>query len=99
MSFNSITSFQELSERDFEKGSQEEQLLELRRQNEALEGTLDFLEAEKIRLQDKLEKMMAAGKFPSEFSSFCTFCVAYFIFGFLIITQFSVVSVTHSADL
>uniref|UniRef100_A0A3Q2Y5U9 Centrosomal protein 135 n=1 Tax=Hippocampus comes TaxID=109280 RepID=A0A3Q2Y5U9_HIPCM len=52
----------ELSERDFEKGSQEEQLLELRRQNEALEGTLDFLEAEKIRLQDKVEKMMAADK-------------------------------------
>ncbi|XP_077389279.1 centrosomal protein of 135 kDa-like isoform X2 [Festucalex cinctus] len=51
-----------LSERDFEKGSLEEQLLELRRQNETLEGTLEFLEAEKIRLQDKVEKMMSADK-------------------------------------
>ncbi|XP_077439178.1 centrosomal protein of 135 kDa-like [Vanacampus margaritifer] len=51
-----------LYERDFEKGSLEEQLLELRRQNETLEGTLEFLEAEKIRLQDKVEKMMSADK-------------------------------------
>ncbi|XP_061635575.1 centrosomal protein of 135 kDa [Phyllopteryx taeniolatus] len=52
----------ELSERDFDKGSFEEQLLELRRQNEKLEGTLEVLEAEKSRLQDKVEKMMSADK-------------------------------------
>ncbi|XP_061680404.1 centrosomal protein of 135 kDa-like isoform X2 [Syngnathoides biaculeatus] len=52
----------ELSERDFDKGSFEEQLLELRRQNEKLEGTLQVLELEKSRLQEKVEKMMSADK-------------------------------------
>ncbi|KAM9797567.1 centrosomal protein of 135 kDa isoform 1-T1 [Syngnathus typhle] len=52
----------ELSERDCEKASLEDQLMELQRQKETLEGTLDILEAESVRLQDKMDKMMAADK-------------------------------------
>ncbi len=36
--------------------------MELKEQNEKMEGLVNFLEEEKIRLQDKMEKMMAAGK-------------------------------------
>lgn len=36
--------------------------MELGEQNEKMEGLVNFLEDEKIRLQDKMEKMTAAGK-------------------------------------
>lgn len=38
--------------------------MELKEQNEKMEGLVNFLEEEKIRLQEKMEKMMAAGKQP-----------------------------------
>lgn len=37
--------------------------MELKEQSERLEGLVNYLEEEKIRLQDKIEKMMAAGRF------------------------------------
>ena len=36
--------------------------MELKEQNEKMEGLVNFLEEEKIRLQDKMEKMMAVGE-------------------------------------
>lgn len=36
--------------------------MELKEQNEKMEGLVNFLEDEKNRLQDKVEKMMAAGE-------------------------------------
>lgn len=55
---------QERSEGDFEKDHLRDQLVELKEQNEKMEGLVNFLEEEKIRLQEKMEKMMAAGKQP-----------------------------------
>ncbi|XP_068581534.1 centrosomal protein of 135 kDa [Cebidichthys violaceus] len=52
----------ERSEGDFEKGRLEEQLLDLKEQNEKMEGLVNLLEEEKLRLQDKMEKTMAADK-------------------------------------
>ncbi|CAK6956095.1 LOW QUALITY PROTEIN: centrosomal protein of 135 kDa [Scomber scombrus] len=52
----------EQSENDFEKDRLRDQLAELKEQNEKMEGLVNFLEEEKIRLQDKLEKTMAADK-------------------------------------
>uniref|UniRef100_A0A4W6CK52 Centrosomal protein 135 n=1 Tax=Lates calcarifer TaxID=8187 RepID=A0A4W6CK52_LATCA len=52
----------EQSEGDFEKDRLRDQLVELKEQNEKMEGLVNFLEEEKIRLQDKVEKMMAAGE-------------------------------------
>nr|XP_020459149.1 centrosomal protein of 135 kDa isoform X2 [Monopterus albus] len=50
------------SEGDFEKDRLSDQLVELKEQTEKMEGLVNFLEGEKIRLQDKVEKMMAADK-------------------------------------
>ncbi|XP_061895396.1 centrosomal protein of 135 kDa-like isoform X3 [Entelurus aequoreus] len=50
----------EHSERVFETSSLADQLVELRGQNEKLEAKVDFIETEKVRLQDKVEKMMSA---------------------------------------
>nr|XP_061834127.1 centrosomal protein of 135 kDa-like isoform X1 [Nerophis lumbriciformis]XP_061834128.1 centrosomal protein of 135 kDa-like isoform X1 [Nerophis lumbriciformis] len=50
----------EHSERMFETSSLADQLVELRGQNEKLEAKVDFIETEKVRLQDKVEKMMSA---------------------------------------
>lgn len=36
--------------------------MELKEQNVKMEGLVNFLEKEKSRLQDKMEKLMAAGK-------------------------------------
>ncbi|KAL7397610.1 hypothetical protein ABVT39_024981 [Epinephelus coioides] len=52
----------EQSEGDFEKDRLRDQLVEFKEQNEKMEGLVNFLEEEKIRLQDKIEKMMAADK-------------------------------------
>ncbi|XP_004557212.3 centrosomal protein of 135 kDa isoform X1 [Maylandia zebra] len=52
----------EQSESDFEKDRLRDQLVELKEQNEKMEGLVNFLEDEKNRLQDKVEKMMAADK-------------------------------------
>ncbi|XP_070688604.1 centrosomal protein of 135 kDa isoform X2 [Pempheris klunzingeri] len=52
----------EQSEGDYEKDRLRDQLVELKEQNEKMEGLVNFLEEEKIRLQDKMEKMMAADK-------------------------------------
>uniref|UniRef100_A0A8C9YGI1 Centrosomal protein 135 n=1 Tax=Sander lucioperca TaxID=283035 RepID=A0A8C9YGI1_SANLU len=54
------------SEGDFEKDRLRDQLVELKEQNEKMEGLVNFLEEEKIRLQDKMEKMMAAGNLVLE---------------------------------
>ncbi|XP_041647800.1 centrosomal protein of 135 kDa [Cheilinus undulatus] len=50
------------SEGDFEKDRLRDELSELKVQNEKMEGLVNFLEEEKIRLRDKMEKMMAADK-------------------------------------
>lgn len=55
---------QEQSEGDFEKDRLRDQLVELKEQNEKMEGLVNFLEEEKIRLQEKMEKMTAAGEQP-----------------------------------
>ncbi|XP_054459052.1 centrosomal protein of 135 kDa isoform X2 [Anoplopoma fimbria] len=52
----------EQSEGDFEKDRLRDQMVELKEQNEKMEGLLNFLEEEKLRLQDKMEKTMAADK-------------------------------------
>ncbi|XP_029905764.1 centrosomal protein of 135 kDa isoform X2 [Myripristis murdjan] len=52
----------EQSEGDYEKNRLRDQLVELKEQNEKMEGLLNFLEEEKSRLQDKMEKLMAADK-------------------------------------
>ncbi|KAL3047427.1 hypothetical protein OYC64_021607 [Pagothenia borchgrevinki] len=52
----------EQSEGDFEKDRLRDQLVELKEQNEKMEGLVNFLEEEKIRLQDKMERMMAADR-------------------------------------
>lgn len=54
--------FQEQSGGDVEKDHLRDQLLEVKEHNEKMEGLLNFLEQEKIRLHEKIEKMMAAGK-------------------------------------
>uniref|UniRef100_A0A8D3D557 Centrosomal protein of 135 kDa n=1 Tax=Scophthalmus maximus TaxID=52904 RepID=A0A8D3D557_SCOMX len=50
------------SEGDFEKDRLRDQLVELKGQNEKMEGLVNFLEEEKIRLQDKVENIMSADK-------------------------------------
>lgn len=57
------SSVQEQSEGNFERDCLRDQLMELKEQSERLEGLVNYLEEEKIRLQDKIEKMMAAGRF------------------------------------
>ncbi|MEQ2219317.1 hypothetical protein XENOCAPTIV_015962, partial [Xenoophorus captivus] len=52
----------EQSEGEYERDSLRDQLVELKEQNEKMEGLVNFLEDEKTRLQDKVEKMMAADK-------------------------------------
>ncbi|XP_038136646.1 centrosomal protein of 135 kDa isoform X1 [Cyprinodon tularosa] len=52
----------ELSEGEFERDRLRDQLMELKEQNMKMEGLVNFLEDEKTRLQDKVEKMMAADK-------------------------------------
>ncbi|KAM4738802.1 centrosomal protein of 135 kDa isoform 2-T2 [Anableps anableps] len=52
----------EQSEGEFERDRLRDQLVELKEQNEKMEGLVNFLEDEKTRLQDKVEKMMAADK-------------------------------------
>uniref|UniRef100_A0A7N6C0F4 Centrosomal protein 135 n=1 Tax=Anabas testudineus TaxID=64144 RepID=A0A7N6C0F4_ANATE len=47
---------------DFEKDRLRDQLVELKEQNEKMEGLVNFLEEEKLRLQEKIEKMMASDK-------------------------------------
>uniref|UniRef100_A0A3Q3WID1 Centrosomal protein 135 n=1 Tax=Mola mola TaxID=94237 RepID=A0A3Q3WID1_MOLML len=52
----------EQSESDSDKDGLRERLVELQEQNQKMEGLVNFLEKEKIRLQEKIEKMMAADK-------------------------------------
>uniref|UniRef100_A0A7N6C0M2 Centrosomal protein 135 n=1 Tax=Anabas testudineus TaxID=64144 RepID=A0A7N6C0M2_ANATE len=52
----------EQTEGDFEKDRLRDQLVELKEQNEKMEGLVNFLEEEKLRLQEKIEKMMASDK-------------------------------------
>ncbi|XP_037530312.1 centrosomal protein of 135 kDa [Nematolebias whitei] len=52
----------EQSESEFEKDRLRDQLVELKEQNEKVEGLVNFLEDEKTRLQDKVEKMMTTDK-------------------------------------
>jgi len=53
---------QEQSQGDFEKDRLRDQMVDLKEQNEKVEGLVHFLEEEKLRLQEKVEKTMAAGK-------------------------------------
>ena len=53
---------QEQSEGDYEKDRLRDQLAQVKEQEEKLEGLMNFLEEEKRRLQDKVEKMTAAGE-------------------------------------
>ncbi|XP_028259156.1 centrosomal protein of 135 kDa isoform X2 [Parambassis ranga] len=57
-----ITKIRMQSEGDFEKDRLRDQLVEIREQNEKLEGLVNFLEDEKTRLQHKVEKLMASEK-------------------------------------
>uniref|UniRef100_A0A672HCG2 Centrosomal protein 135 n=1 Tax=Salarias fasciatus TaxID=181472 RepID=A0A672HCG2_SALFA len=57
-----ITKIRRQSEGDFEKDRLQDQLAELKEQNEKLEGLVGYMENEKVRLQDKVEEMMAAEK-------------------------------------
>lgn len=57
------SSVQEQSEGNFERDRLRDQLMELKEQSERLEGLVNYLEEEKICLQDKIEKMIAAGRF------------------------------------
>uniref|UniRef100_UPI003AAA4C84 centrosomal protein of 135 kDa n=1 Tax=Centroberyx gerrardi TaxID=166262 RepID=UPI003AAA4C84 len=52
----------EQSEGAYEKDRLQDQLVELKEQNEKMEGLVNFLEEEKSRLQDKMEKMIATDK-------------------------------------
>lgn len=45
-----------------EKQNLREQLLGLREKHEKMEGLVNFLEEEKVRLQEKLDKAMVAGE-------------------------------------
>ncbi|XP_028300534.1 centrosomal protein of 135 kDa-like [Gouania willdenowi] len=53
---------QEQSEGQFDKDRLRDKLVELKGQNEKLEGLVNFLEDEKTRLQDKVEKMMVSDR-------------------------------------
>ncbi|XP_028301260.1 centrosomal protein of 135 kDa-like [Gouania willdenowi] len=53
---------QEQSEGQFDKDRLHDKLVELKGQNEKLEGLVNFLEDEKTRLQDKVEKMMVSDR-------------------------------------
>ncbi|XP_034036384.1 centrosomal protein of 135 kDa isoform X2 [Thalassophryne amazonica] len=60
---NTITKLKKgQSEGSYEKDRLRDQLVELREQMEKMEGLVNFLEEEKIRLQDKIENMMASDK-------------------------------------
>ncbi|XP_056271172.1 centrosomal protein of 135 kDa isoform X2 [Pseudoliparis swirei] len=50
------------SQGDFEKDRLRDQMVDLKEQNEKVEGLVHFLEEEKLRLQEKVEKTMAADK-------------------------------------
>ncbi|XP_056132078.1 centrosomal protein of 135 kDa isoform X2 [Lampris incognitus] len=52
----------EQSEEDYEKGCLRDQMAELKEQNEKMEGLLNFLEEEKKRQQNKMEKMTVTEK-------------------------------------
>lgn len=54
--------WQDLLEDEHDKDRVRDQLADAREQNEKMEGLLNFLEEEKRRLQDKLEKMTLAGE-------------------------------------
>ncbi|XP_062858185.1 centrosomal protein of 135 kDa isoform X2 [Trichomycterus rosablanca] len=53
---------QDLAEWNHEKDSMMDQLSEMQKQNEKMEGLINFLEEEKRRLQDKVERMTQADK-------------------------------------
>uniref|UniRef100_A0A8C2ZSB9 Centrosomal protein 135 n=1 Tax=Cyclopterus lumpus TaxID=8103 RepID=A0A8C2ZSB9_CYCLU len=57
-----ITKLRRRPHADFEKDRLRDQLVDLKEQNEKMEGLVHFLEEEKLRLQDKVEKTMAADK-------------------------------------
>ncbi|XP_051928714.1 centrosomal protein of 135 kDa-like isoform X2 [Hippocampus zosterae] len=54
--------FQEASDQEFVKSQLGDQLRDLREQNEKFEAMVEFLAAEKSRLQDKVQKMMSVEK-------------------------------------
>ena len=56
---------QDLQEGGHDKDRVRDQLADTREQNEKMEGLLNFLEEEKRRLQDKLEKMTFTGELGS----------------------------------
>uniref|UniRef100_A0A8C7X9R2 Centrosomal protein 135 n=1 Tax=Oryzias sinensis TaxID=183150 RepID=A0A8C7X9R2_9TELE len=52
----------EQSDGEFKRGRLQDELVELKGQNEKMEALVNLLEGEKSRLQDKVEKMMSAEK-------------------------------------
>lgn len=54
--------FQAQSETDFEKEHLREQLLGLKEENKKMEGLVTLVEEEKVRLQEKVDKVMGAGE-------------------------------------
>ena len=57
-----LMEIQEQSEGDYERNRLSEQLVEVQQQRDQLEGLGNFMEQEKARLHDKLEKMTADGR-------------------------------------
>ena len=57
-----LMEIQEQSEGDYERNRLSDQLVEVQQQRDQLEGLGNFMEQEKARLQDKLEKMTADGR-------------------------------------
>lgn len=60
--FLSFFFFKEQSDIDTGKEQHQSHLVDLKEQTEKMERLVKFLEEEKSRLQDKMEKMMAAGQ-------------------------------------
>lgn len=58
-----INETQEQSEGSFERDRLRDQLMDLKEQNGKIEGLVNYLEDEKSRLQDKVEQMLADGRF------------------------------------
>lgn len=54
--------FQAQSETDFDKEHLREELLALKEKNEQMEGLVALVEDEKVRLQEKVDKVMGAGE-------------------------------------
>uniref|UniRef100_A0A673B0P6 Centrosomal protein 135 n=1 Tax=Sphaeramia orbicularis TaxID=375764 RepID=A0A673B0P6_9TELE len=62
LKLRSALKIQEQSEGDYERDRLRDDLADLKEQNEKMEGLVNFLDVEKTRLQEKVEKMKVADK-------------------------------------